>query len=64
LLWWATRFTPALAGSQGLVQAVALAILIGAGIATYGLFLQLFGVTGWRETVTAIRQKAPADLRE
>jgi len=25
----------------------------------YGLFLRLFGVTGWREAVNAFRQSAP-----
>jgi putative peptidoglycan lipid II flippase len=49
LLWCAARFIPALtAGAHGLVQAVMLLIVIAAGIAIYGLLLQLFGVTGWR----------------
>ena len=57
LLWLATRFLPALAsGAHGLIQAVALLTVIAAGIAIYGLFLQLFGVTGWREAVNAVRQ--------
>ena len=33
-----------------------LLILIAGGIAIYGLFLRLFGVTGWREAVNAVRQ--------
>ena len=33
-----------------------LAALIAGGIAIYGLLLALFGVTGWREAVSAIRQ--------
>ncbi|XIA65846.1 murein biosynthesis integral membrane protein MurJ [Bradyrhizobium sp. TZ2] len=57
LLWCAVRLTPALAsGAHGLAQAVALLIVIAAGIATYGLLLRLFGVTGWREAVNAVRQ--------
>lgn len=58
LLWCATRFLPGLSsGAHGLVQAVLLLVVISAGIATYGLFLQLFGVAGWREAVNAIRAK-------
>ncbi len=57
LLWLATRFLPALAsGAHGLIQAVALLTVIAAGITIYGLFLRLFGVTGWREAVNAVRQ--------
>ena len=60
LLWLATRSLPALAsGAHGLVQAVLLLAVIAAGIAIYGLFLRLFGVTGWREAVNAFRQSAP-----
>jgi putative peptidoglycan lipid II flippase len=40
---------------------IALPILIVAGIAIYGLFLRLFGITSWRETVNALRQ-TPGDL--
>ena len=39
-------------------------IVIAAGIAIYGLFLRLFGVTGWREAVNAVRQSGPPDLRD
>ena len=61
-LWLATRSMPALvSGAHGLVQAVVLFVLIIAGIAIYGLFLRLFGIPGWRETVNAIRQ-TPDDL--
>jgi putative peptidoglycan lipid II flippase len=60
LLWLAMRLAPALA--SGLAQAILVVILIVAGIAVYGLFLRLFGVTGWREAVSAIRQTRPADL--
>jgi putative peptidoglycan lipid II flippase len=64
-LWLATRFTPAFTqGSQGLLQAIVLLVLIIAGIATYGLFLRLFGITGWREAVSAVRQNQSRDLRD
>jgi len=57
LLWSSTRFTSALASdAHGLVQAVMLLVAISAGIASYGLFLRLFGVTGWRDAVNAFRQ--------
>jgi putative peptidoglycan lipid II flippase len=65
LLWCAVRLPPALAsGAHSLIEAVLLLIVIAAGIAIYGLFLRLFGVTGWRDAVNAIRQNRPADLRE
>jgi putative peptidoglycan lipid II flippase len=64
LLWLAARLVPVLTtGSHGLVQAALLLVLIIGGIAVYGLFLGLFGVTGWREAVNAIRQSSPRDLR-
>jgi putative peptidoglycan lipid II flippase len=60
LLWLATRSLPALtADAHGLVQAALLLAVIASGIAIYGLFLRLFGVTGWREAVNAVRQSAP-----
>lgn len=58
LLWLAVRLLPA--GAHGLVQAAALLLLIAAGIAAYGLLLQVFGVTGWRQAVNAVRQGRPA----
>lgn len=64
LLWCATRLLPALAsGAHGLVQAVLLLVVIAAGITAYALFLQVFGVAGWRDAVNAIRQNKAADLR-
>jgi putative peptidoglycan lipid II flippase len=60
ILWLLTRLLPALAsGAHGLVQAVLLLAVIAAGIAAYGLFLQFFGVTGWREAVNALRRTGP-----
>jgi putative peptidoglycan lipid II flippase len=47
---------------QGLAEAAALFALIAAGVVLYGLLLQLFGVTGWREAVNALRS-GPRDLR-
>lgn len=65
LLWQTARLVlPPAAGAHGLAQAAVLAILIGGGIAIYGLFLRLFGITGWRDAVNALRQTAPADLRD
>ncbi|MBI5323321.1 murein biosynthesis integral membrane protein MurJ [Bradyrhizobium sp.] len=57
-IWFALRFLPA----AGLAQALALAVLIAGGITLYGLLLQLFGVTGWREVVNALKG-SPRDLR-
>ncbi|MFB9261798.1 murein biosynthesis integral membrane protein MurJ [Bradyrhizobium erythrophlei] len=54
---WLAETTQPTAGAHGFVQAASLLLLIAAGIASYGLFLQLFGVTGWREAVNAVRQK-------
>ena len=65
LLWLMARFVlPPATGARGLAQAAVLALLIAAGIAIYGLFLRLFGITGWRETVNAMRQNQPRDLRD
>jgi putative peptidoglycan lipid II flippase len=63
LLWLATRSLP-IANLHGLAQAMALLALIAGGIALYGLILGLFGVTGWREAVNAIRSKQPRGLRD
>jgi putative peptidoglycan lipid II flippase len=57
LLWLATRLMPALtSGAHGFVRAILLLAVIAAGMASYGLFLRLFGVTGWRDAVNAFRQ--------
>jgi putative peptidoglycan lipid II flippase len=60
LLWLAEGLAPVAAGSRGLAQAVVLLAVIFAGMASYGLFLKLFGVIGWREAVAAIRQNRAA----
>ncbi len=65
LLWLtATYALPLATEAHGLAQAVLLLMLIAAGIAIYGLFLALFGVTGWREAVGAFRQMPASDLRD
>lgn len=51
-----------LARLHGLAHAAALVGLIATGVALYGLLLQLFGVTGWREAADALRSR-PRDLR-
>jgi putative peptidoglycan lipid II flippase len=56
LLWLVEGLAPLAAGSRGPAQAVMLLAVIFAAIASYGLFLKLFGVIGWREAVAAIRQ--------
>jgi len=65
LLWLMARLVlPLAAGAHGLAQAAVLAILIVGGMAIYGLFLRLFGITGWRDAVSALRRTTPGDLRE
>jgi len=65
LLWLAATWVlPLTAGANGVVQAVLLLALTAAGIASYALFLALFGVIHWREAVNAIRQTTARDLRE
>ena len=51
-----------IAGLQGAAQTAGLLALIAAAVALYGLLLQLFGVTSWRETVNALKA-GPRDLR-
>jgi putative peptidoglycan lipid II flippase len=64
LLWAATRLAlPPDADLHGLAQAAVLLVLIAGAIATYGLLLSLFGVTGWREALGAVSQTPPSDLR-
>jgi len=64
LLWLTARFAlPLLANIHGLAQAAVLLVLIAGGIAAYGGLLGFLGVTGWRETLNAIRQPPRSDLR-
>jgi putative peptidoglycan lipid II flippase len=61
LLWLATvAIAPP---AHGLSQALMLLLLIAGAVAVYALFLALFAVTSWRETVSAIRQSPARDLR-
>ena len=55
VLWLATDFATPLA--NGLAHAAALLASIAGAIAIYALLLAALGVTGWRETVAAIRQR-------
>ena len=58
LLWLAARLLlPPARTRMASRRPLVLLILIAGGIAIYGLFLRLFGITGWREAVNAIRQK-------
>jgi putative peptidoglycan lipid II flippase len=62
---WLTTMLEATAtpSAHSLVQGGVLLVLIAGGMAIYGLLLRLFGVTGWREAVSAIRQTPSGDLR-
>jgi putative peptidoglycan lipid II flippase len=64
LLWLAAHFALAQsANMHGAAQAAALLALIAGGIAVYGLLLGVLGVTGWRETLKAVRPPSRSDLR-
>jgi putative peptidoglycan lipid II flippase len=63
LLWLAARQLP-VEGLHGVAQAIVLLSLIAGAIALYGLLLRLFGVTGWREVVNAVRPNPPGGLRD
>jgi len=63
LLGLGTRLLPdRVMSGHSVVQAGALLLLIALGIAAYALFLRLFGVTGWRQAVAAIRRQGGDDL--
>lgn len=64
LLWLTATFAlPLAANAHGLAQAALLGLTISGGMAIYGLLLALFGVTGWREAVGAIRPTKAPGLR-
>ena len=64
-LWLAARFVPALAANgHGLAQAVLLGLLIGGGIALYGLLLDVLGVVNWRQAIRLAGQNPARDLRD
>jgi putative peptidoglycan lipid II flippase len=65
VLWLVATFAlPLTADTHGLAQAVVLFILIGGGIAVYGLLLALFGVIARGDGLRAIRQTKRCDLRD
>jgi putative peptidoglycan lipid II flippase len=64
LLWLTAGFAlPPPGNIHGLAQAAILLVLIAGGIAVYGGLLSLLGVTGWRQTLNAIRERPRSDLR-
>ncbi|RZM99619.1 murein biosynthesis integral membrane protein MurJ, partial [Bradyrhizobium genosp. SA-3] len=56
LLWLTTGLVPA--ETHGFIKFVALGVQIAAGIAVYGLLLQILGATSWREAVNALKRPA------
>jgi putative peptidoglycan lipid II flippase len=56
LLWQAAPLVQASAGASAALHLILAAMLIGAGIVVYGLFLALLGVINWNETISALRQ--------
>jgi putative peptidoglycan lipid II flippase len=46
------------AEAHGLIRFVALGMQIAAGIAVYGLLLQILGVASWREAANALKRPA------
>jgi putative peptidoglycan lipid II flippase len=56
LLWLTTGLMPVEA--HGLIRFIVLGLQIGAGIAAYGLLLQILGAASWREAVNALKRPA------
>jgi putative peptidoglycan lipid II flippase len=56
LLWLTTGLMPVEA--HGLIRFIVLGLQIGAGIAVYGLLLQILGAASWREAVNALKRPA------
>jgi putative peptidoglycan lipid II flippase len=56
LLWLTTGLVPAEA--HGFIKFLVLAFQIAAGIAVYGLLLQVLGAASWREAVNALKRPA------
>ncbi|MGY0570467.1 murein biosynthesis integral membrane protein MurJ [Bradyrhizobium sp. RDM12] len=56
LLWLSTELMPV--DAHGLIRFMLLGLQIGAGIAVYGLLLQILGAASWRETVNALKRPA------
>ncbi|MBW7973363.1 murein biosynthesis integral membrane protein MurJ [Bradyrhizobium sp. BR 10289] len=56
LLWLAAGLMPPEA--HGLIRFIVLGLQIGAGIAVYGLLLQMLGAASWREAAAALKRPA------
>ena len=56
LLWLTRDLMPSEA--HGLVRFLVLGLQIAAGIAVYGLLLQILGAASWREAAAALRRPA------
>lgn len=56
LLWLTRGLMPSEA--RGLIRFIVLGLQIGAGIAVYGLLLQILGAASWREAVNALKRRA------
>jgi putative peptidoglycan lipid II flippase len=56
LLWLTTGLTPAEA--HGLIRFIVLGVQIAAGIAVYGVLLQVLGAASWREAANALKRPA------
>jgi putative peptidoglycan lipid II flippase len=56
LLWQAAPFVLASADASTALHLFLVAMLIGGGIAVYGLLLVLLGVVGWKEAISVLRQ--------
>jgi putative peptidoglycan lipid II flippase len=56
LLWLTTGLVPSEA--HGLIRFIVLGVQIGAGVAVYGLLLQVLGAASWREAVDALKRPA------
>jgi putative peptidoglycan lipid II flippase len=44
------------AGAHGLIRFIVLGLQIAAGIASYGLLLQILGAASWREAAAALKR--------
>lgn len=56
LLWLTTDLVPAEA--HGLIRVITLGLQIAAGIAVYGLLLQILGAASWREAAAVLKRPA------